>query len=274
MGAYFERSYDELTTSSLGIEIPDDFSLGERCTFLKMNWQRTVVLQELRHIAEHKAFYLMNAYHTEEFHAWPANTPVEQIVSELEQNGWECSVKTGEDGIEIECTNHEALETLFKLFSKIKSIRGMADENVVCVDQLIGPEMPYMFEPDPEPELPGAEFGFLRFGEPPASGFSQNGLLGIPEKGVSCFHAEIAPNGDYQFTQMTPVLCEDVMLLTDEYKRPLYRLYGEVVGHGSDGEPLLKVVKAERFTGKYIGQPLEDLREKALREVFPFYLYG
>lgn len=181
---------------------------------------------------------------------------------------------TGEDGIEIECTDHEALETLFKLFAKIKSIRGIPDDNVYVMDQLISPEEPYMFKPDAEPELPGAEFGFLRFGEPPASGFSQNKILDIPEKGVSCFHAEIAPNGDYQFTQRTPVLCEDVMLLTDEYKRPLYRLYGEVVGHGWDGEPLLKFSKAERFTGKYVGRPLEDLREKALRQVFPFFLYG
>lgn len=265
MDKLLNEDYDYLANSPLGLQIPAGLNLGDQYSYLKRNIYRTVALRNLSYIAEFDAFYFFDAHYDEVWHVWPADTPVEQIVSELEQNGWKCS-EVGEDAIEIDCTNPEGEEILFQMFSEFFSIRRKSFR----MDRYFVPELPYMFEPNPSPELPDAEFGYIRFGDIPADGYSMNELLGVPEKGVSCFNAEITANGDYQFTQMTPVLCEDAMMFFEENDRPLYRLYGEFLGHGWDGEPLLKVSKAERISGNYIGKPLEAIREKALRDIFLF----
>lgn len=262
------ETYDELLNSPLKPQIPDELDLPRQYDFFKRTIDRWVSLRTVPYISECEAYYFLDGG-GDAWHVWPADTPVEQIVSELEQNGWECSVETRGDEIIIECAYPEGEETLFQMFSELYSNRS----KYRIVDKLNVSDLPYMYAANPEPELPGAEFGYIRFGDLPADGISINHLLDAPEEGISCFHAEITANGDYQFTQMTPMLCEDVIAFFEENNRPLYRLYGELVGHGSDGEPLLKVTKTEKITGKYIGKPLEVVREEALRKAFPLYRY-
>lgn len=247
------ETYDELLNSPLKLQSLDGLDIHSQYEFLKENIHRTVSLQTVPCIAECKAYYFFDALHFEAWHAWPADTPVEQIVSELEQNGWKCSIETSEDGIEIECTCPEMDKTLHELYYEINSISSQIE----ALDRSIDSELPGVFDADSEPELPDAEFGFVRFGDLPPYGVSVNHLEGVPEKGVSCFPAEIIPNGDFRFTHMNAQLWFDAMEYFEDDDCPIYRLYGELVGYGSDGEPLLKVTKAEKVTGKYIGKPPE-----------------
>ena len=53
--------------------------------------------------------------------------------------------------------------------------------------------------------------------------------------------------------------------------RPVYRLYGDAVGYGWNGEPLVKVEKVERFTGEDLGS-LETAREAAVKDMIVKFL--
>ena len=89
----------------------------------------------------------------------------------------------------------------------------------------------------------GAERGYIRFGELPEGGRSKNFRDDVLESGVSCFDAEIATDGSYRIL-LTPALQVTYLTVMD---RDAYRLYGERIGTGADGEPLLRVEKAERI---------------------------
>mgnify|MGYP006987603846 CR=1 FL=1 len=63
------------------------------------------------------------------------------------------------------------------------------------------------------------------------------------EAGVSCFDAEIAADGSYRLL-LTDMLEVSYLTIAD---RPAYRLYGERIGTGADGEPLLRVDRAVKM---------------------------
>ena len=92
----------------------------------------------------------------------------------------------------------------------------------------------------------GAERGYVRLGDLPSGGRSRNRATGGNEAGVSVFCAEIAQDGSWR-----PILCTPqqtgsyLSLLADG--RPAYRVFGEVVGTGGDGEPVMCVERIERL---------------------------
>lgn len=88
-----------------------------------------------------------------------------------------------------------------------------------------------------------AEKGFIRFGELPRDGKSKNHRDNTLEVGVSCFYAEFAKDGTYRLL-LTPV--QEVSYISVSGRIP-YRLYGELVGTGADGEPLLCVERYEKL---------------------------
>lgn len=91
-----------------------------------------------------------------------------------------------------------------------------------------------------------AEPGFLRFGDLPEDGRSRNRATSACEAGVSVFRAEFAQDGSYKPIIRTPQEeLSYLMLLCDD--RPVYRVWGEVLGQGGDGEPVLKITKAKRI---------------------------
>ena len=80
---------------------------------------------------------------------------------------------------------------------------------------------------------------YVRFGDLPKCGYSKNYANGKPEAGVSVIEArqnlltaeiELMPYGS----------CHSWLWIQD---RPLYEVTGDLVGYGSDGEPLLKNCK-------------------------------
>ena len=88
--------------------------------------------------------------------------------------------------------------------------------------------------------------GYVRMGDIPKDGKSRNRASGQLEAGVSVFAAEIAPNGQWRPLLTTPQLLGSYLsLVADE--RPAYRVYGQVIGTGSDGEPLMQIDRAERL---------------------------
>lgn len=91
-----------------------------------------------------------------------------------------------------------------------------------------------------------AERGYIRLGDVPACVYSRNRATGQAEAGVSVFDAEIAPGGRWRPILSTPQqLGSYLSLLADD--RPVYRVYGDVVGRGGDGEPVMRVKRIERL---------------------------
>ncbi len=127
------------------------------------------------------------------------------------------------------------------------------------VDEICEHMLAYSGEVSQAPEIDGAEFGYIRFDAVPERGFSLNRFKGLPEVGVSCFEAEVTTSGDYKFIHLTDNLVDAISFFAENSELPVYRLYGKQVGHGSVGEPVIKVTKAERLTGKCLG-PNEILK--------------
>lgn len=93
-----------------------------------------------------------------------------------------------------------------------------------------------------EKEWEGAEKGFLRFGKPPKGGRSYNTRDRLWEKGVSCYPAEFLQDGRWRIFLTDGQECQSMIYSAGG--KP-YRLYGEQLGVGSDGEPVIKLERYE-----------------------------
>lgn len=145
---------------------------------------------------------------------WELSTPIESIVSEMEAMGWKCVCrKDGFGKPVIDCVHCET--------------QAVIDEFAKAQDE----------------KFASAEQGYIRFGGLPASGASVNHRAHTMEAGVSCFNAEIASDGSYR------LLLTSVLRVTyfNVCQRQAYRLYGDRVGTGADGEPLIKVAKCVKI---------------------------
>ena len=145
---------------------------------------------------------------------WPyISSDVSNIIAEMEEEGWECVVtKDGYGAPRIHCIHIETQAV----------ITAASQESDV--------------------KFASAERGFIRFGDLPANGRSINHRDKTPEAGVSVFEAEFVGT-DYRVL-VDSVLEVSYLLVRD---RPAYRVYGDVVGIGADGEPLLRVTKTVRL---------------------------
>lgn len=142
---------------------------------------------------------------------WSGDTAPESIAAEMEADGWKCTIrKDGHGKPVIDCIHQETQAV-------IDAARSASAA-----------------------KFANAEHGYIRFGAPPEGGRSRNHRDSTLEVGISCFDAEIAPDGSYRLL-LTPVLEVSYLTVAD---RPAYRLYGDLVGIGADGEPLLHVEKA------------------------------
>lgn len=87
--------------------------------------------------------------------------------------------------------------------------------------------------------------GHFRYGKAPRSGHSRNARDNESEAGVSCYAGWLMPDGSVVLDQRG-IDWVSGMFLTH---RPLYRLYGDVVGTGADGEPCLAVRRSVKLVG-------------------------
>ena len=142
---------------------------------------------------------------------WPADTDPAIIIADMEADGWICALRR--DGY-----GRPVIDCIHK-------------ETQAAIDAA---------KADMDARFANAERGYIRFGALPEDGKSRNHRDNTLEAGVSCFDAEIATDGSYRLL-LTPVL--EVSYLTVA-ARPAYRLYGDRVGTGADGEPLLRVDRA------------------------------
>jgi hypothetical protein len=93
---------------------------------------------------------------------------------------------------------------------------------------------------------------FLRFGQPPKSGKSHNYRDEEDESGVSAYEAIDLGNGLYEFQPNMAFLMSGPSFMD----RKVYRLTGEQVGRGSDGEPVVKVSRADELSKVEIYHPV------------------
>lgn len=75
------------------------------------------------------------------------------------------------------------------------------------------------------------------------------------------------PAGQYDISLYSVYMA----LMEEDVPRPVYRLYGDAVGYGWNGEPLVKVEKVERLTGEDLGS-LETAREGAVKDMIVKFL--
>lgn len=140
---------------------------------------------------------------------------VSVIVAEMEAEGWECVVsKDGYNAPMISLTHKETRDYLEKIEKEIEN------------------------------KFANAEKGYLRFGKVPKDGKSYNYRDNFFEIGVSCFCAEFAGTEfrvSVDDTQYAEYLC------FRDTGKPVYRIWGEEIGTGSAGEPLLKVTKSVKI---------------------------
>lgn len=102
-------------------------------------------------------------------------------------------------------------------------------------------------EKEMKERIKNGEHGYVRYGNIPESGKSYNYRDGFYEIGVSVYRAVFFNDRSYTILHTTPF----ELFGTFAYSgRPLYRVWGEEVGTGSDGEPVLKVIKAIRLDEK------------------------
>jgi hypothetical protein len=78
---------------------------------------------------------------------------------------------------------------------------------------------------------------FVRFGELPAGGRSRNYITGELEAGASCIGLLRNPLTAELMPRLTPAI--SMYLLFNAGDRPCYQVEGELIGCGSDGEPIL-----------------------------------
>ena len=134
---------------------------------------------------------------------------VSHMVDEMEADGWQCVIgKDGYSAPRIDCTHKET--------------QALIDATKAKNDA----------------KFKNAERGFIRFGKCPKGGRSVNHRDNTLEEGVSVFEAEFVGK-EYRLL-LTDYLSVTYVTVAD---RPAYRIYGEVVGTGADGEPLLRVTR-------------------------------
>lgn len=145
---------------------------------------------------------------------WPyISHDVSAIVAEMELNGWDCvTTKDGYNAPVIKCTHRDTQAVIDAITTKDST------------------------------HFANAQRGYIRFGKCPKDGLSINHRDKIPELGVSVFDAEFTDN-QYR------LISNDALYATylSVKDRPAYRIYGDVVGTGSDGEPVIKVIKAVKL---------------------------
>ena len=160
------------------------------------------------------AYYSLSRVNDAPAHKWNGDTNPADIIAEMEADGWRCTLR--KDGYNRPVINCIHLETQAVIDA------AKAQSEAIFAD---------------------AERGYIRFGGLPGGGKSHNHRDNTLEAGVSCFDAEIATDGSYRLL-LTPVLEVSYLTVAD---RPAYRLYGDRVGTGADGEPLLRVDKAVKL---------------------------
>lgn len=91
---------------------------------------------------------------------------------------------------------------------------------------------------------------FVRFGDIPALGKSKNYLTEVNEIGISVYDAVELEDGSVRiiFPNLTYSAC---VSLSGVIERPMYEVSGDIVGTGSDGEPLLKNIRIIRQLKPY-----------------------
>lgn len=160
------------------------------------------------------AYYSLSHSNDCQDRKWSGDTDPADIIADMEADGWRCTLrKDGHNRPVISCIH---LETQ----AAIDAAKAQS-----------------------EVKFAGAERGYIRFGGIPEGGKSRNHRDSTFEAGVSCFDAEIAPDGSYRLL-LPPVLEVSYLTVAD---RPVYRLYGDRVGTGADGEPLLRVDRAVKL---------------------------
>lgn len=86
--------------------------------------------------------------------------------------------------------------------------------------------------------------GFFRFGMAPKNGHSHNNRDNCGESGVSCYPGWLMPDGSI-ILDGTGIDTTSALFI--QQRGDVYRINGEVVGSGADGEPVLRVASSRKI---------------------------
>ena len=143
------------------------------------------------------------------------NVSFDEAVKALEADGWEIVSS------KIDPLGHKSAKCVHKQTAKVAAKEKAELDAKIAI-------------------FKNGEDGFVRYGEPPKCGYSVNAATGTREVGVSVFRAKFVGNS-YKVEYSTPNMLWSGETL--KCHRDAYRVWGEVVGTGSDGEPVVKVAR-------------------------------
>lgn len=141
-------------------------------------------------------------------------TVAEKISKELEKKGFSCEIRNN-------LANEPVIHAIHIETAKAKEL---SEQRIV-------------------ERRKNAEKGFIRFGDIPKNEKSFNYRDGFHENGVSVYNALFYPDGKYEILPENDI---QVFGSISYSGRPAYRVWGDVVGTGSDGEPLLRNVRRKQ----------------------------
>lgn len=94
---------------------------------------------------------------------------------------------------------------------------------------------------------------YVRFGRLPKSGKSHNFQDNTTEIGVSVFSARLTKDGKHIGIKIVSGFeFGTLMSFIHDEKTPMYQVFGDMIGYGSDGEPCLANCTSKKLTGKKI----------------------
>lgn len=143
---------------------------------------------------------------------WPGDTPLEHIAADLDADGYDATIDRLRESV---VATHRA--------TAAEILRRQAAADIQYADSVDG---------------------FVRYGGLPPGGRSGNHRDQVREAGVSVFRARFASAGGWQVQLQSDAEHATWLNVRD---RPAYRVYGDVVGFGSDGEPVLRVTRTEQL---------------------------
>lgn len=164
--------------------------------------------------AAEKEYYLLYTPNGYPSRSWNINTPLAAIITEMEKEGFTCSVKYDVQGKPVIKCIHIETQAFIDAEKQAQDIR-----------------------------FAKAEPGFIGYCEVYKEDKAKRSRGYILEIGVSCFRAEFTKGGSCRIL-LDPAT--EASHFPDLDWKP-YRLYGEIVGEGANGAPLICVVRWEEL---------------------------
>lgn len=212
---------------------------------------------------ENGLYYCMDSWTGYAIREW--HTPgitFEKVLADIEADGWKYTLRSYPNNeMRAECHYPPLVDVVWDTFTAMAAQKGINcnfSEDIKSqfsiidfiieilkgygVDNFSEYAPPFVLSEGQSPKLPDSELGFIYFDNTYQGNVNENDTL-------PCFEAEITPEGHYRLICPSANLRERVECLIGN---PAYRVQGEIVGTGANGETMVNPTATEPVKGKLI----------------------